>query len=238
MVKICEYYCMGELKTAALFSDFDGTVVEKLSNKYPWRWPQNMAKYPLRRIEGWADFINGAISVPGVHYEGLVSRRGRYRKTVTALSLARTGLDQDFDRMILAGSEVMKARVIAESAEDLAGISTIGMVEDRPDKLIPALFELFDTKRLYPDSDLAVPRVTIGVVNHSRAQARIRATLNALEKIEETDRDWDGFYYGTQKEIDNNGTLTVASEKMRIEVAELPPYSFDAGAEFGERLVS
>jgi hypothetical protein len=229
---------MQEPRTAALFSDFDGTAVAKLSNMHPWRWPQNMAKYPLRRIEGWADFINGALSVEGVHYEGLVSRRGKAREKVTRLSLARTGLDPDFDRMVLAGSEQKKAEALARRAVELVGSATVGVVEDMPQKLVPELLKILDAIAPYPDLLLPPPRLTIGVVSNRRAAERIEETTELLEAIRGAESHHDGYYYGADIRNQRDGGLTVSSGKMTIDVIPLPAYSFGAGVEFGERLVS
>lgn len=238
----CKNLSMVEFRRVALYSDLDGTAVVKLSNRHPWRWPQNLAKYPLAIIPGWGEFIHGALEVEGVHFRGIVSRRPNIlpRRKATSLSLAKTALDPDFlGRESLAGSEEAKAKVLTDAAQENLARVAVAMIDDMPHKLVPNIITELDAVGLYLDLHLPQPKITVGVVNHPKSMSRIKMLAEEIESMEANDtRKWDGFYHGVHVEPTEEGGLQIGSGKMDIDVVPLPPYSRAAGIEFGERLVT
>lgn len=157
---------MAEPREAELWSDMDGTGVELM----PKRDPRNWAKYPLRMIDGYIDFLRG-VQQGGVEIAGIVSRRPAYlRKWVTARSIAKLGLDEMFPgehQVVLAGSESRKAQHLVDRSRD----HVVGMIDDKPHRLGEELLNLLapiEPSEVVLDTP-GRHQLVLGAVDHPKA---------------------------------------------------------------------
>ncbi len=228
---------------AILISDFDGTAVEKLEPK-PWQVGthiRNMGKWGLSMIPGYDDFIYGVLSVDGVDLSVgyLTVRKEWLRRKATERTITKQGLDQ-FGRRAgsvqYAGTEALKGLHLANLAH-LERPKIIGMIDDRPDRLVPNLVNSLSRIGHNPELQEAKSRVVIGVVDHRESLDRI---MRAMEEVKVMGRAnaWDGFYYGATQATNDRGEVVLNSGKMEVAITQLPAYSYEAGVQFGERLVA
>lgn len=207
-----------------LWSDFDGTAVEKLSKGKPAHWRRNFFKTDLAPIAGYAAFLNGVRSA-GVEIAGVVSRRAEFRRRTTMASIGELGLEEVFtpDRVMLMGSEEAKGRFVAERSR----AATVAVIEDQPQKLGPvilgALLEAAENDMIQHHP------LVLGVVSHPNAVGRYNrflgdAGLNKSLPLETSDFDFDG-----------DGVM-IATSNYELHVGVIYPYSYQAGHLFGSRL--
>jgi hypothetical protein len=215
---------MSEL-APALWSDFDGTAVEKLNPKNPRHWPRNIAKYPLAGIEGYADFLKGA-QASGVEIGGVVSRRPNIfvRRLATVHSIRKLGLVDYFPRgehLALEGSEEAKAKFVARQSRQ----RVIGVLEDNPQKLGVEIMKVLGDNDDVP----AVPphSILLGVVHHPKSQKCMGELADkagpAATDLASQLQPADGF--------------TIRTGSLNMHVVKLQPYSQIAGEDFGQQLV-
>lgn len=215
-----------------LWSDFDGTAVEKLSKKNPWQWRRNLLKTKLKGLPGYGSFLQGVESV-GVEIAGVVSRRPEVwpRRGNTMRSIAELGIGNYFDaaKVVLTGSEEAKGQFVLEQSR----ISTIGMLEDKPHKLGAVLLGALTE----PAQHLEVPRhpILLGVVSHSRSQEYIERL------VEQADAKTIGGLHVTESSC-GGGRATSTSfrletEFLNLHVTPLQPYSEQAGEAFGRAIL-
>lgn len=204
-----------------LWSDFDGTAVEKLFLVHP----RNGIKYPLKGIPGYADFLKGARD-SDVEIGGVLSARpnGRSRRWATARSMSSLGLGNLFAppaQVILAGSDQAKGlHLVAESRT-----TTVGMLEDRPHRVGPVLFNALMTDASAPKT--AHHPIVIGVVEHARSDEYIERLMQQAQQL------------GERVVIaESAASIHITSESAQIGLVALPAYSMQAGQDFAARLLT
>lgn len=205
--------------TPLLWSDFDGTAVEKLP-KYN---PRNWSKYPLKPLDGFVAFLGGARKV-GVEFGGFVSRRPdiALRHWATRESLIDIGLRHLVadEQMIHTGSEEAKAlRIVQESQR-----GPIGFLEDRPHRLVPHMLSAL------AEQDFADTRpnpITLGVVEHDN-------TARYIEQIADYAQATTGIT-GVEGSHHKDRWLSIHQAGTYIPlvtVVAVGPYSFQGGEKF------
>ena len=204
---------MSETEAAPrLYFDFDGTLV----HKYSGRNLRNWTKYPLPVIRGSYDFLDGVKSA-GVELGNVITRRGeRSRGFVTRRSIENLGLFDYLDPTAVqyANGELEKANLVVAASKK----GKIGMLEDRPDKLVPNILGL--VRAIVEPVD-----ITIGVVDHPDQNKRICTTLGEVGSSEKFIHGYDGTY-------------TIEVNESFITLVSLRAYSRPEGVRFGEILAS
>lgn len=204
-----------------LFSDFDGTAVEKLNIKKPSHWIPNMLKYPLDMIEGYPEFMCGARDT-GLAIQSVISCRPniRLRRIATKASIRKHGLDGFFwgeNAAIHLGSEFAKADYIVSRAQKG---DIVSLVDDEPHKvgvgIVRSMVECVDEEY----GAFVDQHVVLGAVNHNRSEEYTERFCEAVDDIEEvgirtTER---GVY--------------VFGHRLGIEVVQLGEYSRAEGESF------
>lgn len=211
-----------------LWSDFDGTAVEKL-NKWNLRHARrNSMKRNLAPLEGYADFLGGVQSV-GVDLAGVVSKRGeRRRRAATMASVAELGLEEIFtaDRIKLLGSEKAKGQFVAERSK----VATVAMIEDRPHKLGPVV--LGAVVRAIEDEEVVHQPIVLGVVAQPNAQEYVNRFIKSV------DEKFGGISVGYSPVTFDGEGHNISASGMDIHVGVLEPYSSETGRRFGQELGS
>lgn len=208
-----------------IWSDIDGTALEKLSARNPRHWYRNARKRNLAGLEGYLDFLRGAQS-EGAEVAGMASKRAEWmRRRTTLRSISQLGLTEFFGgsagRVVLAGGEKAKARFIGDRSRD----RVVGMLEDQPQNFVDSLV-LYGLSEQARDNGAHHP-ILVGVVAHDSSSARIerlRSNLGSYGAIEVRD------------EPGTNTGLTIFSDTITVHVTQLEPYSQEEGARFGQRL--
>lgn len=165
---------MSRQKRPELWSDFDGTVVETL----PLFHPRNWIKFPLAIMPGYADFL-ASVKASGVTIGGIISKRpSMFRYWPTLFTIRSLRLDSYFygKRIVLSGTNRGKGRFIANRARSTA----VGMIEDKPHKLLPPLLTAIDVN--IHAADNALQPILIGVVDHPRSHQYLRTALQRAER--------------------------------------------------------
>lgn len=226
---------------AELFSDFDGTAVEKVE---PGKWEirehiRNARKYPLSAILGYTDFVEGAVSVQGVSPGKIVTiRKERVRRrvterTITELGLADNNYSPAYQGVHYAGNELDKANYLATKVLGNTCVR-VGMIDDMPQKLVFELVQALDFLVARPSSDyIARFKTVIGIVNHPDRSTRMDELVNGLRGESVIN------VLSVSDRLDDTGVLSLGSlGRFEVDVVALPSYSYQAGVEFGERLVA
>lgn len=204
------------IPTPELWSDFDGTGVEKLSKTHPFNW----TKYPLKGIVGYPEFLLG-VQDQGVEVAGIVSRRGSFRRGVTTRSISRLKLNEHFDevdRVVLAGSEEAKGRFVVGRSHERA----VGMIEDQPHKLGPVMVGALT--ELSTEADVAHHSILLGVVKHAKTDEYIDRFLTGLETT---------FPEVGVKQIEDGDDYIIGDHNFSLVVTPLDEYSRQEGRYFG-----
>lgn len=210
-----------------LWSDFDGTAVAIVRKTNPRNW----SKYPLLGVDGYADFLRGVQSA-GVDVAGVVSRRPDIlvRRMATARSITKLGYAEFFtipEQIVHKGSEEAKGKFVAEQS----CLATIGMLEDKPHKLGSVLLEAL-TGPMLPTQVPHHP-IVLGVVAHDSSQKYIER----LAEMVETTKNGGLVVNETGPSPMAPIGLSIRGESVLLDVVQLEPYSKNAGAEFGHRLL-
>lgn len=211
-----------------LWSDIDGTALEKLSAKNPRHWYRNGRKRNLAGIQGYPDFLRGAQS-KDVVVAGLVSKRYEWmRRSATARSVSQVGLVGFFGegsgRVVLAGGEKAKGRFIGERSRG----RKIGMLEDRPQKFVRELIHYATSVRDEDETPHHHP-ILVGVVNGAGSQERIEELRKNMERSPRGD-------VHARHAVGTNTDLVVYANPLTIHITPLEPYSETAGVDFAQRL--
>jgi len=206
-----------------LWSDFDGTAVEIVSKFNPRNW----SKYPLAGIPGYEEFLHGVLN-EDVRIAGIISRRPNIapRRYVTARSVGKLGLDRQLfihpSQIVLTGSEEGKARHVVERSRDVR----VGIIDDKPHRIGLALLDalLQEVPPTSEDGQL----IALGVVSHGKSEDY---TGRLMEAVGESDRDVT---------LSSNGDYPTfvgpSSNRFRLSVVQLDPYSVEAGNQFAHQI--
>lgn len=213
-----------------VWSDIDGTALEKLSAKNPRHWYRNGLKRNLAGMQGYSDFLRGVQS-EGVVVAGLVSKRYEWmRRRTTARSVSQVGLTGFFGegngRVILAGGEKAKGRFVGERSRG----RMIGMLEDRPHKFVKGLIHYATSVRNGDDTPQHHP-ILVGVVDGDGSRESVETLRNYVEYSMQED-------VHVRDEIGTNSGLVVYADPLTIHVTQLGQYSQASGEEFAQRLHS
>ncbi len=216
-------------QTPRLWSDFDGTAVV-IARKSD---PRNWSKYPLRGLAGYSDFLKGVQST-GVEIAGVVSRRPDIfiRRMATARSITKLGFANFFSRseqIVHKGSEAAKGRFIAEQSRQ----TTVGMLEDKPHKLGAILLGALTEPLQHPEA--THHPIVLGVVSHGRSQEYIERLVEQAKARTTGDLFVTEFASGVGPAAIIGFRLE--AEALTLHVTPLQPYSEDAGAAFGHKLL-
>ena len=212
-------------KKGVILTDFDGTLVEKLDPRNPLHWRRNVLKTGLEEIEGWQDFFQGALSIPGITMGGVVSRRPDIgiRRRATEKFLAGTILDQPETEVALTGSEVAKARYIVDVAIANGWMIATGMVEDMPQRLVPELIKQFALREVDQGHK---PSLLIAAVNSPHLYERIGKAIDRVKAMEDPNISCRM----------GAGAARFSSPQATIDVVPLRIYSKSIGEGFGNAL--
>jgi len=208
--------------------DFDGTLVRVADRKYS---RQNARKYPLQPVPGAIKFIEGFKS-QGVDLGSIISRRPEMRERITRVSLRDAELqgyfpDSYMDIRLMGQlfpwwkSEANKAQEVVRSAAD----RVTGMVEDKPHNLGHEMIKIM----MAADAEQIFEPVVVGVVDHPDAEKRISKLVDGVR----------GEFGDTVTVDEENGGIQFSKHSggsFLLDVVLLDPFSFAAGAGFGERL--
>jgi hypothetical protein len=193
-----------------VWSDMDGTMFVHRRMCHPYNW----SKWPIKPLEGYADFIRGVHDSPAP-IAGAISRRPRIRRKVTELTIEALGLADLFDKSntILAGSENNKADFLVDRSRE----KPLGIVDDKPHKLGMAMVRsarhMVDVPH-YP--------IVLGVVAHDRALARMNQLAEEANAVE----------YARVREYAQ--CFRIEAVELDLRVMLLPEYSYDGGRGFGQ----
>lgn len=223
----------GKGRSPEFWSDYDGTGVHVVESRtglsLQFVYPRNWMKWPLRGIDGYADFLAG-VQDSGVTLAGVASRRQAWRRRVTVASMTSQGVHDLLPDLQLLKTESAKGKFIARRAFD----GVVGMIEDKPDKLVP---EVVQGMLGAAGHDLRLEgggsNVVIGVVGHHKAEQRITRVGERLE----TKSSW--VHQVTERPtggLDIEGTSLTGHFGMII--VPLEPYSHESGAAFGELVMA
>lgn len=209
-------------RTPILFSDFDGTAVETVGKLNP----RNLTKYPLRPIDGWYDFMCGALYC-GVDLGGVVSRRPNIwpRRFVTDKTMSEIGGYIIFEpsQVVLAGSESAKAGVLVRHAD----ARLVGMIDDKPHRIGIEILKCGAVEKGAPAS--ANPaHVVLGVVDTAKADQYIERTLVKSDKL--------GYEVQEGVVVGDAEIAVITNEQTRLDVVQLRPYSYESGIGFAALL--
>lgn len=210
-----------------LWSDFDGTV----SKHYPMYVPMNWSKWPLPRIPGYSEFIRG-VEDGNVDIAGVISRRPKIRRPMTAASIAQFGLRPYFkgSSLVHAGSEQAKAAHVAKEA---CKGPTVGMIEDKIFKFGTTLLEVIQANH----SEGPVPRVVIGATDTPHQAADLERFGNwAADRPDLTVLEATKSSY--MPEANRQFTIYSRETSFSLGVVALDPYSFEAGQDFAQILTT
>ena len=217
---------------AILTSDFDGTAVNKLTPRFwqPVIVARNMGKWGLDMISGYDDFVYGALSLGGIDHLGYLTVRKEWlRRRVTEKTIITHDLDafgKNAGSVFYAGNESDKGKHLSEMAKKREP-DVVGMLEDMPNKLVPELIRHVGPDAFRSDLDI---KVVVGVVNHTEQLERIEQVVATTEG--------KGLPASRWGEIAVGETLGFSWPGFTLEIAALPPYSYDAGVEFGKKLLT
>lgn len=208
---------MANPKSPEVWSDFDGTAVGLV----PKHDPRNWAKYWLKMVDGYIDFLDG-VREGGVEVAGVVSRRPKVgRSLVTARSIVKLGMDTHFpgpNHVVLAGSETRKAQHLVDRAAD----HDVGMIDDKPHRLGPEMLDLLVQVEPH-EVQLDAPgrrQIVLGAVNHPRSQEyfeRFAEHAAARNDVAMAEKD---------------GNLHIRGGAFDMLVVPVQPYSVEAGVAF------
>lgn len=214
-----------------LWSDFDGTVVEKRK----WYEPRNWTKYPLGGIEGYGDFIQG-VEDAEVKIAGVISRRPdiAQRRHVTQKSIAALGLAGVFsdESVHLLGSDGAKAAMLIDRSKE----AVVGMIDDNSHDL--ALHALAQSA-LRRTGAHRHP-IVLGAVSGTSTDERVDNFLQDFRNLG---------IVGSQVSVEENGyqsdgytsdTIRVSTRNdigLSLEIVALPEYSHSAGDAFARHLL-
>lgn len=212
-----------------LWSDFDGTGVHVVESRtglpLQFAYPRNWAKWPLKGIEGYSEFLKG-VQESGVNIAGVVSRRQTWRRGVTRSSMAKLGVSDLLPDVQLLKTEEAKGRFVAQRTTS----GVVGMLEDKPHKLVPEIVQgmLVSATRNLELTD-GRKNLVLGVVDHSKSEDRIAKVKDFLTRRPSWIQDVQDWGDGG---LESRGTSLTGHFGLLI--TPLEPYSREAGQSFGE----
>lgn len=206
---------MAEVPRPRVYTDFDGTAID-IVGKHDWR---NWLKTGIPLLPGYTDFLQG-VHDGGVEISGVISRRGEMRRGTTMRAITTLGLSEHFGdpaKVILAGSERAKGQYLADQSRT----SPVGMLEDKPHKLVPIVVGALMTS----ESQQPHYPITIGAVAGPRAPERIDQITPAIR------------FLGAATASTPDG-LKISHGAMAVNVVPLPGYSYESGQAFAQELTA
>jgi len=228
-----------------IYSDFDGTAVEKLP-KYPKNVRdiyRNVRKSGLAPIEGWTAFLDG-VADRDIEPLGIVTiRKEKARRRVTEASLAEIDPEGSYfkpEDVEYAGNERFKGLYLVGRAMQSAQ-RRVGMIDDQPQKLVPRIVEGFATFAASQIIQSGATTIVLGVVDHPKTNARLEEMRDTLVSPDGTpQKDFERSISSVDALRDGGFLVRAGGAAYMNDVIVVPigPYSVEAGQAFGAIMAS